>query len=149
MFLSIFIHFNLLFQTITQSFYIALSHINIRTRNKISAGVIIIREPQADGSRRINYPRGRGCQKIFEFFRKKSHSAENCHTVPKMSIPYLYTLPNTLGSCPKNCRQPIRIECHPSQSPSSTNQNRVLRNPSRQPIRIEYHSAEKHPRALG
>ena len=148
MFLSFFIHSNQLFQIITQSFYIVLSHINIRTRNKISAGVLIIR-------RRINYRRGRGCQKNFDFFSKKSHSAENCRTVPKMSIPYLYTLPNTLGSCPKpkNCRQPIRIEYyvirvkHPSTS--SANQNRVLRNPSRQPIRIEYHSAEKHPRAFG
>ena len=44
--LSIFIHFNELLQTITQSFYIALSHINIRTRKKISAGVLIIRERQ-------------------------------------------------------------------------------------------------------
>ena len=43
MFLSIFIHSNQLFQTITQSFYIALSHMNIRTRNKISAGVLFIR----------------------------------------------------------------------------------------------------------
>ena len=42
MFLSILIHSNQLFQTITQSFYIALSHMNIRTRNKISAGVLFI-----------------------------------------------------------------------------------------------------------
>ena len=73
MFLSILIHSNQLFQTITQSFYIALSHINIRKRNKISAGVIIIR-------RRNNYPRGRAGlqeknQKIF--FRKNL-------TVPKI-----------------------------------------------------------------
>ena len=83
MFLSIFIHFNYLFQTITQSFYIVLSHINIRTRNKISAGVLIIR-------RRNNYTRGRASQKIFEFFRNL--------TVPKIvaqcrkhPIPYLNT----------------------------------------------------------
>ena len=46
MFLSTFKYFNEFFQTITQSFYIALSHINIRTRNKKSAGVLIIRERQ-------------------------------------------------------------------------------------------------------
>ena len=63
MFLSIFIHFQKLFQTITQSFYIALSHINVRRRN--------------------NYTRGRASPKIFELFRKisqcrkLSHSAEN------------------------------------------------------------------------
>ena len=64
MFLSIFIQSNKLFQTITQSFYIASSHINIRTRNKLSAGG--------------------GHPRIFEIFWK-SHSTENCRTVPKMS----------------------------------------------------------------
>ena len=62
-------------KTLTQSFYIALSHINIRTRNKISAGVPNIRA-------RINYPRGRGCRKKFlnffeKIWQKLSHSAEN------------------------------------------------------------------------
>ena len=95
-----------------------------------------------------------GTQKFLKFFRK-SHSAGNCRTVPKMSIPYLYTLPNTLGSCPKqkNCRQPIRIEHEKnlqlrqpirieyyvtrvvSQSESNTKKNLQLR----QPIRIEYY----------
>ena len=78
MFLSIFIHSNQLFQTITQSFYIALGHISIRTRNKKSAGVLIIR-------RRNNYPRGRaGLQEKNHFFSEKisqcgklSLSAEN------------------------------------------------------------------------
>ena len=85
MFLSVFIQFNELFQTITHSFYIALSHISIRTRNKISTGVLII-------CRRNNYTRGRASQKIFELFlekisqcRKLSHSAENCRTVPKIA----------------------------------------------------------------
>ena len=62
----------------------ALSHINIRTRNKKSAGVLIIREPQAHVSGRINYTRGRPCkkniEKIFEKnsqCQKLSHSAEN------------------------------------------------------------------------
>ena len=70
MFLSICMLFNLLFQTIfqtiTQFFHKALSHINIRTRNKKSAGVLNIREPQAEGNRvctggsgRINKSRGR------------------------------------------------------------------------------------------
>ena len=63
MFLSIFILSNYLFQTITQSFYITLSQINIRTRNKISASVLIIRV-------------GGKAQKID--FSKKSHSVENC-----------------------------------------------------------------------
>ena len=81
MFLSIFIHFNEHFKTLTQSFYIALSHISVRTRNKICAGVLIIRS-------RNNYTRGRACKKnqFKKIFSKKSHSAENCRTVPK--IPY-------------------------------------------------------------
>ena len=78
MFLFICILSNQLFQTITQSFYIALSHINIRTRNKISAGVLFIR-------RRNSYTRGRPCKikfrkKIFEKIsqcRKFSHTAES------------------------------------------------------------------------
>ena len=79
MFLSIFILSNYLFQTITQSFYIALSQNNIRTRNEISVGVLIIRG-------RNNYTRERGwvAQKK-KLFLKKSHSAENCRIVPKLS----------------------------------------------------------------
>ena len=77
----------------------------------VSARVLIIREPQADGSRRINYPQaykltagviiiraGGSAQKLLNF-SKKSHSAENCRTVPKIVtqcrkrvIPYLCTL---------------------------------------------------------
>ena len=84
------------FQTFTQSFYLALSHISIRTRNKLSVGVIIIR---AGGPARKDQ------------FRKKSF--RNSLTVPKVvaqcrkyPIPYLYTLSrtiaylNTLGSSP-------------------------------------------------
>ena len=80
-FLYILINFS---QSITQSSFIALSHINIRTRNKLSAGVLIIRG-------RNNYTRGRACKKnqFRKFFAKKSHSAENCakncRTVPKLS----------------------------------------------------------------
>ena len=48
--MSIFIQSNQLFQTITQSFSIVLSHINIRTRNKISAGVLIIKELKRKGA---------------------------------------------------------------------------------------------------
>ena len=83
MFLSICMQSNYLFQTITQSFYIASSHINIPTRIKISAGVLIIR-------RGNNYTRGRkgavgvrqwvAQKKLFEKIsqcRKLSHSAEN------------------------------------------------------------------------
>ena len=61
MFFSIFIHSEYFFQTITQSFYIALSHINIRMRNKISAAVLII----AAGA----------LEKNQKFFPKKTHSA--------------------------------------------------------------------------
>ena len=68
MFLSTFIHSKLLFQTLTQTFYLALSHVIIRTRNKISAGVLINRG-------RSNYTRGRGCKK--KTFRKN-------FTVPKI-----------------------------------------------------------------
>ena len=107
-----FLHFNQLFQTNTQSFYIALSHIKIRTRNKLSAGVLNIREPQADGSGRNKYPRG-GPGKNSKKNSKESHIAERIVAqCRKWIIPYLCTLPNTLGSCPKpkNVRQPIRIE---------------------------------------
>ena len=104
MFSSIFIHFKWVFQTITQSFYIGLSHINIRTRNKISAGVLFIRG-------RNNYTRGRTSQNILNFSekisqsRKLSHSAENTlfhiliYALPilihrlgfRLSAPYLNT----------------------------------------------------------
>ena len=76
MFLFIFIHSNKLFQTTTQSFYTALAHINIRMRNKISAVITI-------DTRNI-YPHGRACHEFLKFFEKKSHSAENCRTVPKI-----------------------------------------------------------------
>ena len=83
MFLSIFIHFKQLFQTITQFFYIALSPINIRTRNKISAGVLIIRG-------RNNYTRGRASQNFLNFFEKISvpKIVAQCRKHP---IPYLNT----------------------------------------------------------
>ena len=77
------------FQSITQSFHKTLSRINIRTRNKISAGVLIIRG-------RINYTRGRASQKLLNFYSKKSHSAENCRTVAKMNhSPSLYIAEHT------------------------------------------------------
>ena len=79
MFLSIFIHFNYLFQTITQSFYIALSHINIRTR---------INYKGAAGERqrlKIIFSSGGPARKNLKKNSKKSHSAENCRTVPNMS----------------------------------------------------------------
>ena len=99
MFLSIFIHSNQFFPTITKSFYIALSHINIRTRNEIAAVLLIIR---ACG----------GHPRIFEIFSEKisqcqklSHSAKNTlfhiliHALPilihrlgfRLSAPYLNT----------------------------------------------------------
>ena len=59
----------------------------------------------------------------------------NTLTQLPFSAPYLNTLPTRLGST-LGSRQPIRIE-HPRLS--ATNQNRVLRHPSRQPIRIEYY----------
>ena len=70
MFLSPFIHSNYFFQTITQSSYIALSQNTIRTRNKISTGVLIIR-------RRNNYTRAGAVGTQNFFFRKKL-------TVPKI-----------------------------------------------------------------
>ena len=42
----IFIHTNLLFKTLKQSFYIVLGYISIRTRNKSSARVIKYAGPQ-------------------------------------------------------------------------------------------------------
>ena len=64
MFLSTFINFYYFFQTITQSFYIALSHIIIRAPIKISAGILIIR-------RRNNYTRRQWEPMNFKnFFRK-------------------------------------------------------------------------------
>ena len=53
------------------------------TRNKLSAGVLII-------VRRYNYPRGRAWQDFLKIFSKKSHSSENCRTVTK--IPYSTSL---------------------------------------------------------
>ena len=68
--LAFFIHSFEIFKTLIQSFYIAFSENNIRTRNKISAGVQIIR-------RRNNYTRGWWAPKNFRNLYK-SHSAENC-----------------------------------------------------------------------
>ena len=94
MFLSIFIHSNYFCQTITQSFYIALSHIVIRTRNILSEGVLIIRELQAEGSRRRtagsrrnNYTRGRACHEFLKL-SKISQCRKLCRKHP---IPYLNT----------------------------------------------------------
>ena len=78
MFLSIFIHSFHFFKTTIQSFYIALSQNNIRTRNKMAADLLIIRG-------RINYTRGRGQPKIFE---KVSQCRKMCQRHP---IPYLNT----------------------------------------------------------
>ena len=72
MFLSFFIQSNQLFKTLIQSFYIALSQNTIRTRNKITAGVVIIRTV-------IIIRAGGRHPKIFgNFFSKKFHSAKNC-----------------------------------------------------------------------
>ena len=71
-------------------------------------------------------------EKVQKIISKKSHSTENCRTVPKM--PYsisLYIEPNTIFT--------YRTEPYLNTLQSATNQNRVLRRPSRQPIRIEYY----------
>ena len=80
-----------------QSFYIALSQDSIRTRNKLSAGLINIRA----GGRALNF--GNFSEKISQY-RKLSYSAENCRKVPKnvahyrkRVIPYLYTLTRTIA----------------------------------------------------
>ena len=87
MFLSIFIHFNYHFKTLTHSFYKASSHINIRTRNKIYAGVLIIR-------RGNNCTRGRGQPKVFEFFSSQCPKMCQKHPIPYFNtcITYLITL---------------------------------------------------------
>ena len=96
MFWSILNFSNKLLQTITQSFYIALSHISIRTHDKISVGVLFIRGrnkykgASADGSAGGAHP------KLFDTFFD--------FTVPKIVahcrkrvIPYLYTLRRTIA----------------------------------------------------
>ena len=108
----------------------------------MSGGVII-------SPRRINCPHGRAGnnKSVHIFFSKQSNSAENESFSPlpifihsKNTIPYtntlptttryLYTMPKTLGSCPKpkSSRQPIRIE-HQNPYTSSANQNLVLCHP--------------------
>ena len=84
MFLSILLHSNYLFNTITQSFYIVLSHISIRTRNKISAGILFIR-------RRNNYTRGRAWVAQNFFFRKNLTVPKIVAQCQKHPIPYLNT----------------------------------------------------------
>ena len=83
---------------------------------KVSAGLIIIR------SRNI-YPRGRACQEVFLKILKKSHSAENCRTVPKMSHSLSLYIAEHTRLLPRNCRHRIRIKYHVtrvvSQSESS------------------------------
>ena len=71
-------------------FHIALGQNSIRTRNEISAGVLIIRGHNI-------YTRGWPCHELLKFFSKNSPSAEKCRTVPKMNIPYLYTLRRTIA----------------------------------------------------
>ena len=90
MFLS-FLYILIIFSQLLQNFYIAFSQFNIRTRNKISAGALVIRGRNILSART-------GLPKFFEIFRKKishcrklSHSAEKCHAVPKKSQSiYLY-----------------------------------------------------------
>ena len=109
--LFIFMLFNQLFQTNTQSFNIALSHINIRTRNQISADVLIIR-------RRNKYPREGPGENSKKFPEKISQCQKNCRTVPKMNHSLsLYNAEHT--------RLVPRTENF-----SAANQNRVLRHPT-------------------
>ena len=68
MFLSNSIHSNSFFQPITQSFYLLLSQNSIRTRNEISAGVLIIRRRKKLSAR--------GPWEKIKKNLKKSHSAE-------------------------------------------------------------------------
>ena len=103
--------------------------------------------------------------KIVPQYRKLSHNAENCRTVPKMShsislyietnyrmlLPILlidsafgsrlHILIHWTDSAPNQnrSRHPIRIEHGKKPSTSSANQNRVLRHPNHQPIRIEHY----------
>ena len=159
MLLSSFIHSNQHFKTLTQSFYIALSQNTIRTRNKISAGVLIIRG-------RNNYTRGRWApRKCFrKICRKLSHSAEK-DPIPYLNtcIAYLNTL-SQLHISPDSSRQHPRlhilIHCRlgntlgsQSQSSitspeSSANQNRVLRNPSRHYVTLELSARGEDPSRL-
>ena len=85
--LSIFIHSNYFFHNITQSFYQALSHISISTRNKLSASVILIR-------RRNYYARVRGCRKKI-VIRKSLTVPKIVAQCQKWAILTLYTLRRT------------------------------------------------------
>ena len=130
MFLCAFVYFLINFLKVTQSFYIALSQINIRTRNKISAGVLIIREPRRKGAVGVRQAaavlsiRAGTLEKIQFFFekisqcRKLSHSSENCRTLPKMSHSLSSYIVEHTRLVPKT---------------KAANQNRLLHHPSRQP----------------
>ena len=116
------------FQSIKQSFHITLIHINIRTRNIISAGVLIIRG-------RNHFTRGRGSQKTLNFFRKKNL------TVPKIvaqcrkyPITYLNTYITYLNYSTR-LSAPCLNTC--LAYPNTLSRLHIL--PTRQPIRIKHY----------
>ena len=134
MLLSSFIHSNQHFKTLTQSFYIALSQNNIRRRNKITAGVLIIRAV-------IIIRAGGGHPK--NFFEK---SAENCRTVPKKTLfrilihasPILiHWVGSRLHIFPDSSRQHPRLHILIHCRLGNQSESNTLG--SRQPIRIEYY----------
>ena len=78
------------------------------------------------------YARVVGTQKFLNFFGKISQCRKLSHRAENQPIPYLYTLPNTLGSCPKLITFGNQSESSITSSESNTRQ-------LRQPIRIEYY----------
>ena len=107
MFLSVFIHFNYLLQTFTQSFYIALSQNSTREsqaegsprrtggslRNIFSAGVLFIR-------RCNNCTCGWGCKKKLNsknFFRNSLTVLKSVTQFRKRVLQYLITLRRTIA----------------------------------------------------
>ena len=122
------------------------------TRNKLSAGVIIIRERQRKGAPAVasanvrqgsSACRGAGKKCFFESLsqcRKLAHIAENEPTpylyTLRRTVAYACTLPNAIAYPNTLSRLHILIHCRLA---SAANLNWFVRHPSHQPIRIEYY----------
>ena len=120
MFLITFVHSINFYEIKVNCFHIAIGQNSIRTRNRISAGVKIIRGHN-------NYTRGRASRKLFNFSREN------------------LTVPKIVAQCRKLAHSlSLYIVEHTRLVPkteelSAANQNRAQKTPIlRQPIRIEH-----------
>ena len=135
-----------------------LSHISIRTRNKISAGVFIIRELRRKGAVGVRQAAGviiiraAALGKLPKKIQKISQCRQNCRTVPKMNHCISLYIAEHTRLVPKteklSAANQNRVLCHPSQTPFNfvSQSESSLTSPESHITSPE--SSLRHPRAL-